>query len=138
MGVFERAYSDLVTFTTFRDRLEYLALGAGVGIDTFGFDRYLNQRFYKSKEWADIRRHVLLRDEGCDLAMPGYDIYQRPLVHHMNPIRPQDLLHNRDMILDPEFLITVTHQTHNQIHYGLMDAEQFPSGERTPGDTKLW
>lgn len=137
MEVFERTYSDLITYESFDDRLEYLEFGGSVGRDTFGFDRYLNQAFYKSVEWDRIRRHVLIRDEGRDLGVEGHEIFARPLVHHMNPVSPDDLLHKRDWILDPEFLITVSHKTHNAIHYGIR-RDLMPSGPRTPGDTNLW
>lgn len=137
MEPFERTYSDLITHSSFQDRLEYLELGGSVGRETFGFDRYLNQVFYKSVEWDRVRRHVLIRDEGRDLGVEGHEIFARPLVHHMNPVSPDDLLHKRDWILDPEFLITVSHKTHNAIHYGIR-RDLMPSGPRTPGDTNLW
>lgn len=133
-----RKYSELENLNTFESRLEYLKLGGGVGRATFGFDRYINQRFYSSREWKDVRRHVILRDNGCDLGILGYEIYAELLVHHMNPMLPDDIL-GRDLgMLDPEFLITTTHVTHNAIHYGLDDPYPKVVLERTPEDTKLW
>lgn len=137
MSHLRRTYTELLTYDTFEERLAYLELGGGVGQDTFGFDRYLNQRFYKSDEWLTVRRKVLLRDNGCDLGVEGYEIFTRPLVHHMNPVRPEDLHEQADWVLDPKYLITVSHVTHNKIHYGIND-DLMPSGEREAGDTKLW
>lgn len=131
-----KTYAELLELEKFQDRLEYLKLSGWVGRETFGFDRYMNQRFYKSYEWADIRNHVLIRDEGRDLAVIGYEIFAGPLVHHMNPISPEDLAEKRDWVLNPEYLITTTHDTHNQIHYGIDSG--IPSEPRAPGDTKLW
>lgn len=132
-----RRYSELIEFDTFEGRLNYLMLNDRVGHSTFGHDRYLNQRFYKSVEWASVRREVLIRDNGCDLGVEGYDIRHSAYIHHVNPVTPDDLIQKRDWVLDPEFLITVTHNTHNIIHYGLEDI-LVPTGPRTPGDTKLW
>jgi hypothetical protein len=132
-----RSYSELVQHTTFEDRLEYLKLGGGVGRATFGFDRYINQQFYASREWEDARRHVIIRDEGCDLGVIGYEIHIGSLIHHMNPMNINDILHRESWILDPEFLILTTNTTHNNIHFG---SKIFPKvvTERTPSDTKLW
>lgn len=120
------------------ERYEYLRLGGDVGRSTFGFDRYINQRFYTSSEWKEVRRYVIIRDNGCDLGFDGYDIQVGPLIHHMNPMTQDDILHKEDWILDPEFLITTTHNTHNAIHYG--DSNLLPKTvvERTYNDTKLW
>lgn len=134
-----RTYQELRTLTTFEDRLEYLRLKGSVGKDTFGFDRYFNQKFYKSKEWKQIRNHVIARDLGCDLGVEGYDILgERVLIHHMNPISLEDLEKHTDQLLDPNYLITVTHRTHNMIHYGIND-KRFPEQvERRPNDTCPW
>ncbi len=133
-----RSYSELVKYDDFLDRFRYLALRGGVGASTFGHDRYLNQMFYASREWKRIRNYVISRDEGCDLGVPGYEIHSRLYIHHMNPMDPDDIKHGNDDILDPEFLITTTHVTHNAIHYG--DERQLPRpfSPRRPGDTKLW
>lgn len=133
-----RSYSELSRLDTFEERFEYLKLSGGVGRETFGFDRHINQRFYLSREWQDVRRHVLLRDEGCDLGILGYEIHVGPLIHHMNPMSVDDILHGEDWILDPEYLITTTHNTHNAIHYGGIDPYPKVVTQRTPGDTRLW
>lgn len=133
-----RTYSELVTFPTFKERYKYLKLAGTVGEDTFGFDRYLNQAFYKSKEWLDIRNYVIVRDHGCDLGLDGYEIHGRILIHHMNPITKADILQRSEFLLDPEYLITTVKRTHDAIHYGddslLMDAPV----ERTRNDTCPW
>jgi hypothetical protein len=133
-----RTYSDLCRLHTFEERFGYLSLRGEVGHATFGFDRWINQTFYTSRAWRDIRQGVILRDEGCDLGVLGYDISSRLLIHHMNPITADDIVNFNDEILDPEFLITTTHDTHNAIHYGdesLLPKRYVP---RAPGDTKLW
>lgn len=135
---FYRTYTEMVKYDAFLDRFNYLKLGGSVGQETFGYDRHLNQRFYKSREWRNIRHFVIARDLGCDLSMPGYHIYGPPLIHHMNPITEQDIVHGNQDILDPEFLVCVTHDTHNAIHYGSEDMLYLPPPERTPGDTILW
>lgn len=133
-----RTYTELSRLETFEDRFDYLSLKGMVGQDTFGFDRYLNQGFYKSREWKNIRSHVIVRDKGCDLGVDGYEIRAHLLVHHMNPVMRDDILHGEEWIIDPEFLITTSHQTHNAIHYG--DKRLLPRGPivRQPGDTRLW
>ena len=133
-----RRYSELVRLDSFEERFEYLRLGGGVGRSTFGFDRYINQQFYMSREWHDVRREVVIRDEGCDLGVEGYEIHVSPLIHHMNPMSMDDIIHNESWILDPEFLITTTHNTHNAIHYGGVNPYPKVVLERTPSDTKLW
>jgi hypothetical protein len=133
-----RTYSELERLDTFVDRFDYLMLGGTVGRSTFGFDRYLNQHFYRSYEWKQVREFVILRDGGCDLGIPGLDIWRGPLVHHMNPITVEDVVHREDWILDPEFLITTTQKTHNDIHFGNESGGRMLPVERTPGDTKLW
>lgn len=133
-----RRYSELRHIPTFEERFEYLKLNGSVGRETFGFDRYINQRFYTSKEWRDIRHYVITRDLGLDLGAEGYEINSRILIHHMNPIVVDDILHKNDDILDPEFLITTCHNTHNAIHYGDSNLLPKPLVERSRGDTKLW
>ncbi len=133
-----RTYTELSRYLDFEDRYEYLRLGGSVGHETFGFDRYMNQGFYASREWKDVRRHVILRDNGCDLGVEGFEIHQGLLVHHMNPMVSDDIRHGEDWILNPEYLITTTQNTHNAIHYGdrSLLTQQFV--ERHPGDTRLW
>ena len=133
-----RRYSELRHIPTFEERFEYLKLNGSVGRETFGFDRYINQRFYTSKEWRDIRHYVITRDLGLDLGAEGSEINSRILIHHMNPIVVDDILHKNDDILDPEFLITTCHNTHNAIHYGDSSLLPKPLVERSRGDTKLW
>lgn len=133
-----RSYSELRRLPTLEERYHYLALRGVVAAETFGLDRYINQRFYTSTEWRQVRKHVIARDMGCDLGAEGFEIYNKVIIHHMNPMTVDDIVYSDDMILDPEFLITVSHQTHNAIHYG--DANLLPRKfeERRPGDTKLW
>lgn len=133
-----RTYSELSRLHTFEDRFKYLALRGEVGNSTFGFDRYINQMFYRSAEWKNIRHAVILRDNGCDLGVDGYEIHDRLYVHHMNPMEVEDIVDGDPKSLDPEYLITTTHTTHNAIHYG--DERQLPKPfvERRRGDTKLW
>ena len=133
-----RRYSELKRLDTFEDRFKYLVLRGQVGEATFGFDRWINQEFYRSREWHRLRDEVIVRDNGCDLGVPGYEIHDRLLVHHINPMTLEDIEHGDDVILDPQYLITTTHRTHNAIHYG--DPRQLPRQlvERRPGDTKLW
>ena len=133
-----RTYSELVRLHTFEERFDYLMLGGSVGHSTFGFDRYINQNFYHSHEWKTARNFVIARDSGCDLGVEGFEIHSGILVHHINPMGPEDLTHGEDWVIDPEFLVTTTLETHNAIHYG--DARQLrkPFVERSPGDTKLW
>lgn len=133
-----RTYSELCRYDTYEDRFEYLKLEGGVGRATFAFDRYLNQRFYTSSEWHTVRRHVILRDNACDLGLPGYEIPVKPLIHHINPMVAEDIVHGESWILDPEFLITTTHMTHNNIHFGVGSQGPRVVTERNPGDTKLW
>jgi hypothetical protein len=133
-----RTYSELLRRDTLEERYEYLALGGRVGQETFGFDRYLNQQFYTSRQWRQIRNHVIARDIGRDLGVDGHEIHERIYIHHMNPMTVEDIVSGDPRILDPEFLISVTHRTHNAIHYG--DAGLLPKAlvERSPGDTMLW
>lgn len=114
-----KTYSELIKFSTFEERYRYLRLRGVIGKETFGFDRYLNQIFYqKSPKWRKIRDHVILRDNGCDLGLEGYDVYGKILVHHMNPITLEDLETESEYLIDPEFLICTSLNTHNAIHYG--------------------
>lgn len=134
-----RTYSELSELTTFEERFEYLRLDGRVGADTFGFDRIFNQMFYRSAEWKAIRREVIIRDNGCDLGIEGREIYgQRFIIHHLNPISLEDIERKADILLDPEYLITTTHGTHNAIHYG--DAGLLIRGpvERRQFDTCPW
>lgn len=134
-----RTYSELITIHDFYERYRYLKLVGIVGKSTFGFDRYINQEFYRSVEWKRTRREVILRDNGCDLAVNGYEIFDKVIVHHINPIRAEDLfLHDISMVMNKEFLISVSHLTHQAIHFGSEDLlPQLPI-KRTKGDTKLW
>lgn len=133
-----RSYSELRNIHTFEGRFDYLALHGGVGQSTFGFDRWLNQMFYTSRSWHQVRDHVIVRDYGCDLGIIGYDIRVGLLVHHMNPMSAEDIKHGEEWILDPEYLITTTLSTHNAIHYGDATLLYSRPAERQPGDTKLW
>ena len=133
-----RTYSELSRLETFEERFEYLKLGAIVGEKTFGDERHLNQRFYTGPEWRNIRHHVIARDLGCDLGIAGREFLLPPIVHHMNPIRPHDIIHSNSDILNPEYLISVTLDTHNAIHFGNANRLAKPEVERSPGDTKLW
>lgn len=132
-----RTFTELSQFETFEDRFRYLALRGAVGASTFGYDRWVNQEFYRSRQWRQIRDHVIIRDNGCDLGMDGYEIHDRLYIHHMNPLTVDDIVAGDDA-LDPEFLITTTHRTHNAIHYG--DESLLPKQHvsRRPGDTQLW
>ena len=133
-----RTYQELKQLETFEERYEYLKLGGVVGESTFGFDRWINQQFYKSMEWTLAKNYVITRDEGRDLGVEGFEIYSGLLVHHMNPISVDDIKHGDHSIIDPNYLITTSLQTHNAIHYG--DESLLPRGpiERKRGDTKLW
>jgi hypothetical protein len=133
-----RTYSELLTIHSFEERFHYLQLRGLVGGVTFGDERYLNQRFYRSTEWRRMRDHVITRDLGNDLAIPGHQIFGRITIHHMNPMKPEDVEHGNADILNPEFLICTTHNTHNAIHYGDESLLPQPLVERQPGDTKLW
>jgi hypothetical protein len=133
-----RRYSELRQIGAFIDRYRYLELKGSVGRTTFGFDRWVNQRFYRSFEWKSVRDQVIVRDNGCDLGVEGYEIHSGLLVHHMNPISLEDLKHGEEWIIDPNFLITTSLKTHNAIHYG--DERLLPRGPmvRRFGDTTLW
>lgn len=133
-----KTYSELITLPTFKERYKYLQLSGTVGEETFGFDRYINQKFYRSQEWKRVRDFVIIRDNGCDLGVEGYDIHGKILIHHMNPIRIDDIRFLSEYLMNPEYLISTTLSTHNAIHYGdesLLMAEPI---ERTPNDTCPW
>lgn len=134
-----KTYSELSHLDTFEDRFKYLKLSGSVGTDTFGFDRYMNQQFYRSKEWKTVRDLVIVRDSACDLGIPGHEITGRIYIHHLNPISPDDISNSTEKLLDPNNLICVSQETHNAIHYGddsILDKTKF--SERRPGDTCPW
>lgn len=133
-----KCYSELRQLSTFEERYNYLRLRGKVGQDTFGFDRVFNQMFYSSKEWKSVRNQVIIRDLGCDLGVEGYEIHGRIIIHHMNPITLDDIRDNTDFLMNPEYLITTVHSTHNAIHYG--DESLLPRGpiERRKNDTCPW
>lgn len=133
-----KTYSELIQLDSFLDRYRYLRLGGYVGRDTFGFDRYLNQVFYRSKEWKEIRDYVIVRDNGCDLGVEGYDIQGRIIIHHLNPISINDIKLASGLLLDPEYLICTTHKTHNAIHYGDEGLLTIEPIARSPNDTCPW
>lgn len=133
-----RTYSELIKLPTFEERYKYLRLGGTVGRETFGFDRYLNQMFYKTDEWLAIRDEVIIRDKGCDLAIEDREIYGRILVHHMNPISKEDILRRSKYLLDPEYLICTVKNTHDAIHYGDESLLIKPPVERSRNDTCPW
>lgn len=134
-----KTYSELSELPTFEERYEYLKIGGAVGEETFGFDRYLNQIFYKSKEWLSVRNFVITRDGGCDLGIPDREIIEdKILVHHMNPITKEDILNRSDILLDPEYLITTVKNTHDAIHYGDGSLLYQAPVERTKNDTCPW
>ena len=133
-----RTYSELITLSTFEERYKYLQLSSSIGEETFGFDRYLNQNFYRSKEWKRIRDFVIIRDNGCDLGIDDRTIHGKIIIHHMNPIRTKDIQDVSDYLLNPEYLICTTHQTHNAIHYGDENLLVRNPIERTANDTCPW
>lgn len=133
-----RTYSELITLPTFEERYEYLRIGGKVGEETFGFDRYLNQAFYKSKEWLAIRDEVIVRDNGCDLGVEGREINGKILIHHMNPITVKDILDRSDFLLNPEYLISTIKNTHDAIHYGDDSLLIKDPIERRKNDTCPW
>ena len=134
-----RRYSELIQLSTFEERFNYLKLNGVVANETFGFDRYLTQQFYRSAEWKRVRQQVIIRDRGCDLAVPDHEIFDQIIVHHMNPMSLEDIENNPELLLDPEYLICVSLDTHNAIHYG--DGSYVNKDvvvDRMPGDTTLW
>ncbi|NBH79019.1 hypothetical protein D3Z52_12750 [Clostridiaceae bacterium] len=133
-----KCYSELILLPTFQARYQYLRLNGEVGKETFGFDRYMNQFFYRSPEWRRVRDFVISRDEGCDLGIPGREIFGRVIIHHMNPIRPEDIRNRSELLLNPEYLITTIHDTHLAIHYGDEHLLLQEPVERRPNDTCPW
>lgn len=133
-----RTYSDLIQIPTFEERFRYLQLNSSVGKETFGFDRYLNQNFYRSAEWKRIRDKVIIRDNGCDLGVDDRLIYGRVIIHHMNPVTDKDIVDLTSFLLNPEYLICVSHNTHNAIHYGNEDLLMKGPVIRTKNDTCPW
>lgn len=134
-----RRYSELIQLSTFEERFNYLKLNGVVANETFGFDRYLNQQFYRSAEWKRVRQQVIIRDRGCDLAVPDHEIFDQIIVHHMNPMSLEDIENNPELLLDPEYLICVSLDTHNAIHYGDSNyGNKDIVVDRIQGDTTLW
>lgn len=133
-----KSFTELILLPTLTERYRYLALSGTVGRATFGAERYLNQRFYGSREWKHIRDVVIARDNGCDLGLEGYEIGHRLYIHHLNPMTVEEIERGDDSMVDPDNLITTTHLTHNAIHYGDESLLPRPPIERQPGDTKLW
>lgn len=131
------SYSELIKLDSYAERLNYLKLEGGIGRATFGIDRYLNQAFYKSAEWSQVRDYIIVRDSGCDLGVPGLPITGSILVHHMNPLELSDITDATDVLFNPEYLITVSHATHNAIHYGV-GIELTEPAKRTKFDTCPW
>lgn len=134
-----KTYKELSQYATFEERFEYLKLHGGVGIDTFGPDRWINQNFYRSREWKMIRNEIIIRDNGCDLAVPEYVIGDKIYIHHINPISVDDFTNNPNKLLNPDNLICVSFETHQAIHYGSIDYLKISGlSERKPNDTKVW
>ena len=132
-----RSYEELSKLETFDERFRYLIIGGDIGEETFGYDRWLNQSFYTSEEWKRLRREVIIRDEGCDLGVPGMEIRGRLIVHHINPVTKSDILQHSNILVDPNFLICTSIITHNAIHYGDLSILE-PFTERRPNDTCPW
>jgi len=133
-----RTYSDLITFTSFETRFDYLKLSGEVGGKTFGFDRWMNQRFYTSSEWQRIRSHVIARDDACDLAVSGMGIFDTIYIHHMNPVSQDNILNSSKTLLDIEYLVCTSRSTHLAIHFGNKDNLLVTPITRKPKDTRLW
>lgn len=133
-----KTYSELIRLSTFEERYRYLRLFGRVGKDTFGFDRIFNQMFYRSREWKSVRDEVIVRDNACDLGVEGHEIHGRIIIHHMNPISLEDIQGNSDFLMNPEYLITTIHSTHNAIHYGDESLLMKAPVERRPNDTCPW
>lgn len=138
MRTFIKSYDELVQIPTFEERYEYLKLNGRIGEETFGFDRWLNQKFYQSDEWKNIRRDVILRDAGCDLGIEDREIVGRIYIHHMNPITVDDIILRSDYLLNPMYLICTSKLTHDAIHYGDKSLLQEVFKERKPYDTCPW
>ena len=133
-----KTYSELIRFPTFKERFEYLKLRGSVGKDTFGHDRYLNQVFYTSKEWKRLRDEIIIRDNGCDLGIDGREIRSKIYIHHLNPLVANDILTRSEYLMNPEYLICVSFETHNAIHYGDINLLPRDPIERKPNDTCPW
>ena len=133
-----KTYEELITFPSFEERYDYLRIKGKVGEETFGYDRWINQMFYRSKEWKRIRDIVILRDNGCDLGVEGYDIHDKVLIHHMNPISIDDINLASEYLMNPRYLITVSFNTHQAIHYGTQLNLITNPVERRPNDTSPW
>lgn len=133
-----KTYSELITLPTFLERFKYLQIGGQVGAETFGYDRYLNQILYNTKEWKRFRRDIIVRDCGCDMACEGYEVFDRIIIHHINPLTVEDILRRDPKIFDPENVIAVSLNTHNAIHYGDESLLNLGPIERTPNDTCPW
>ena len=135
----DKRYSEMITMSEFDDRFKYAKLDGQVGRDTFGFDRYLNQQFYRSKEWKRLRDQIIIRDNGCDLGVPGHEISGKIYIHHLNPLSPEDITKSTEKLFDPDNLVCVSAETHNAIHYGDESIlEKNKIVERSPGDTCPW
>lgn len=133
-----RTYTELIKIPTFEERFEYLKLNGRVAKETFGFDRWLNQVFYRSPQWKQLRNQVIIRDNGCDLGIEGREIFDKIYVHHMNPLLKNDIVDKTEYLTNPEYLICVSHMTHEAIHYGDSNLLIKDFVERTPGDTTPW
>ena len=133
-----RTYNELFKLNTFEERFEYLRLGGSVGYETFSLDRWLNQKFYNSIEWKQMRNYIIIRDNGCDLGITGHDIYGRIIIHHMNLLSVEDIENRSEFLLNPKYLICVSHDTHNAIHYGNFDLLLKTPLKRTKNDTCPW
>lgn len=133
-----KTYSELIKMESFEERFRYLKLNGQVGMDTFGYDRVFNQRFYSSREWHNVRNQVIVRDNGCDLGVEGYELYGGIFIHHLNPIMLDDIRNATDILLNPEYLITTCHRTHNAIHYGDERLLLTAPIERRQNDTCPW
>lgn len=138
MSMIVKSYSEMIALPTFIERYRYLQLGGRVGEETFGFDRWLNQKFYKDPEWLSVRDKVIIRDNGCDLGMEGHEIYGKILVHHINPITKEDILRRSRTLFDPENLICTIKNTHDAIHYGDESLLIVAPVTRTRNDTCPW
>lgn len=135
----DKSYSEMITMSEFDDRFKYAKLDGQVGMDTFGFDRYLNQQFYRSKEWKRLRDQIIIRDNGCDLGVPGHEISGKIYIHHLNPLSLEDITESTEKLFDPDNLVCVSAETHNAIHYGDESIlEKNKIVERSPGDTCPW
>lgn len=133
-----KSYLELIEYKTFEERFNYLKLNGSVGFITFGWDRFLNQALYNSYEWRMFRDRIILRDNGCDLGVDGYEIPKYALIHHINPITKEDIVNRAPCVFDPNNVITVSRQTHNAIHYGLDKTPPHQMVVRKPGDTRMW